>query len=264
MLNRIKTLYGTLFPTGRAWNFARGNEQKEEAEFVWVTNETQQEFADGEGTTFGFNYDIYVKKSRRFVDAKLKAISDLIEFSDRILDQALPDNDNFSEFDCNTWERNLGLNNSNLDLATRKTIILNRITKKDIKNYTNTKDYLQTVLRNSGFDVYVHENRVWNGTRHEAVNPIGSYYDAIVYDNFYYDDYGISYDSYVCNYINKAQEKPIVYNDYNQKAYSFIIGGATIGTYADVPQIRETELRHLILQTKSTHLAAFLQINYTV
>jgi hypothetical protein len=260
MLNRIKTLYGTLFPTGRAWNFARGNEQKEEAEFVWVTNETQQEFADGEGTTFGFNYDIYVKKSRRFVDGKLKAISDLIEFSDRILDQALPDNDNFSEFDCNTWERNLGLNNSHLDLATRKTIILNRITKKDIKNYTNTKYYLQTVLRNSGFDVYVHENRTWNGTRHEAVNPIPAQFGRIKFGGNKFGNEGVDFDSAVKNYLDESKDVlDYLPNAYN---YVFFIGGETFPNKADVPIARKTELRDMILKTKSIHTTGVLLINW--
>jgi hypothetical protein len=49
----------------------------------------------------------------------------------------------------------------------------------------------------------------------------------------------------------------------NTFRFTFFIGGQTLGTWANVPTSRKTELRQLILKLKPAHTAGFLFINYT-
>lgn len=77
-----------------------------------------------------------------------------------VLDSILPDNDNFTLEDANTWERRLGLiDNPNTSLADKKLAIARKYrhpgTIKSRGHYLN----LERELRAAGFNVRVFENR---------------------------------------------------------------------------------------------------------
>jgi hypothetical protein len=77
-----------------------------------------------------------------------------------LLDSILPDNDNFTSEDASNWERRLGLITSQfISLDDRKAAILRKINHPGTIKARQHYLYLQKMLRDANFDVYVHENR---------------------------------------------------------------------------------------------------------
>ena len=81
-----------------------------------------------------------------------------------ILDSILPDNNNFTDEDATTGERRLGLiTNETTTLNERKLAIQRKMKHPGTIKARQHYLYLERELRNAGFDVYVHENRIVPG-----------------------------------------------------------------------------------------------------
>jgi hypothetical protein len=260
-MSKIHKIWASLFPTGRAWNFAKGNFEKESTDYVYDAYDNT-EFEAYDGLSFGGELEVTSRLSQRYINAKLAQLEVVSNKLENLLLQKFADNDSFTIDDCVVWERVLGLKISNLTLEQRKEIILKRQTNADILQYTNTKEYIQKVLQDNGFDLYVHENRVWDGTKYVNKKFTATTYDTAYYDTDYYDDNGISYSEYVENYLEYADENTELFSNLGEYNECFIIGSSVENTYANLSVNKRIELRDLILKTKPTNTVAFLQINF--
>lgn len=221
--------------------------------------------------------------------SEARAYNDAVGF----LDSILPDNPNFTADNATDWERRLGLiNGTGVDLEDRKLAIKRKMnfpgTIKPRENWRN----IQQQLQNAGFNVWVHENRFYNGSEYVTVDPTdalvnedygeyGEYeYGEIEYgDDFsYYADFfifaeygeleygefeygGAVFANKVVNFIE--QEKDATFYEGGRLVATFYIGGETFGTIAEVPEARKDEFRQLILKLKEVNMVAYLLINYT-
>ena len=179
-----------------------------------------------------------------------RAISDFKSISY----QLLPDNDNFTADDCTQWEGRLGLiNGTGIPLADRKLAILRKMNHPGDIKARQSWDYLQNSLQLAGFDVYVHENL--------AETPILG--QVIQLGQTQLGQFQLGSRPHLAKVANSLvaniDARFVVSNNYRS---TFVIGGATFGTDADVLQVREVEFRQLILKLKPLNTVAFLQINY--
>jgi uncharacterized protein YmfQ (DUF2313 family) len=184
---------------------------------------------------------------------KLKEYDRMNDAINDVLNQILPDNDGFVEEDADNWERVLGIDNSLLTIEERKGIILNRLTYPNNNPYRLTEENIQEQLRADGFDVYVRENRSWNGSTHVADTFKSSIYGQTE---------GFTATSYVINYIDETIDNTLGDYDESLSVYFIKIGGSADGVSADVPLSRKNEFRQRILQLKPAHYVAALQVNY--
>lgn len=207
----------------------------------------------------------------RLHKALAKSENRAIQAALSVLDSTLPDNSNFDEEDAANWERCLGIYSAvGTTLADRKLAIKTKL------NYPGTTAarqyylYIQQVLRDAGFDVYVYENRFLEGSPPEYVTHtpgevLGTTSPQAVYG---YPQYGqVQYGqvstpavSKVANYVEESGDADFDIGD-NYRS-TFFIAGATIDTFADVDTVRKNEFRQLILQLKPQQTCAFLFINY--
>lgn len=191
-----------------------------------------------------------------------------------VLDSTLPDNDNFDEDDAANWERALGIfSAAGTTLADRKAAIRTKLNYPGTTAARQYYTYIQQVLQDSGFDVYVYENRFFEGSPPEWVTktpgivlgfvPAGE----AIYDNFTYGD--LNYDmnwsdvgiTIVANSLEEATDANFVISP-NLRS-TFFIAGAAIDSFASVPAVRKTEFRQLIHQLKPKQTVGYLFVNYT-
>lgn len=209
-----------------------------------------------------------------------------------VLDSILPDNPNFTAENASEWERRLGMiNGTGVDLEDRKLAIKRKMnhpgTMKPRENWMNLEHQLQA----AGFNVWVHENRFWNGVAWVTIEPAdalvnvdygehGEYEHGEIqhgYDLSYYEDLfifaehgeiehgeaehgGWIFANKVVNFIEEAKDS--TFNEGGSLVATFYIGGETFGTLADVPTERKNEFRQLILQLKEVNTVAYLLVNY--
>lgn len=233
VLTKIKKLTKQLYPTGRAFKMPTGG--------------------------------VFDKLVDGLNESEARAWSD----ANAILNSILPDNNNFTADDATDWERRLGLiTSSGVSLADRKASILRKYNHPgDIKARQHYL-FLQRQLRAAGFDVYVHENRFAYGD--------GSYYTvspldldpswpivSIQHSQFVQHgdiQHGGSLGRKVVNFIQDEQDDPFEIG--NSFRFTFFVGGAYLGDYANVPIARKNEFRQIILMTKPVQTVGFLFINF--
>jgi uncharacterized protein YmfQ (DUF2313 family) len=178
----------------------------------------------------------------------------------------LPDNDNFTADDATDWERRLGMVPSTASLAVRKEAIKRKMNHPGTIKARQHYLYLEGQLQAAGFDLYVYENRFDDGmggleTRTpQFVSGVGSAQNQHGQFQHGQRQHGGGWGDKVVNSLD-------VDTDYNFDVGSnlrstFFIGGNPIGTFANVPANRRTELRQLILRLKPTQTVAYLFINY--
>lgn len=185
------------------------------------------------------------------------------------LSSLLPDNDNFTADDATDWERRLGLIYSpSVDLADRKLAIARKLASPGINPARSAAKWLEYQLQAAGFAVYVHENIVaLYPSGYERATP-GEYNPALLLDLEHGEiehgeiEHGGYYSYIVANSIYNSEDVAN-FNAITDYATSFFIGGAVYGSYANVPSIRETEFRQLILVQKQVQSIAFGFINFT-
>lgn len=197
------------------------------------------------------------------------SISESVAWMDAIstFNSMLADNDSFTEDDATDWERRLGLiNGAGLTLEQRKLLILQQYNFPGTILARGFWLYVQQQLRSAGFDVYVYENRFYDGVNWTTKTPVEILGSGIaenqLADNQLGDaQLGGSYNALVANSIEQSIDAS--FNVGNNLRSTFFIGGATLGTYAYVPQVLERQFRQLILKLKPAQTVAYLFVVYT-
>lgn len=185
-----------------------------------------------------------------------------IDDSLTILDQILPDNDNFTEEDAALWEKRLGLKIANplLTLEERKTLIARKYAFPGRFIYRQNWRFLEYQLRLSGFDVYVHENRFLNGSYSYDVPEMGITQHADETEHGYDTEMGDDGLDIVAN--SKYSPEFFDIGDETNFKGAFFVGGEIYDDEAVVSPALETELRKLICVLKPANTFAILLINY--
>lgn len=294
--SKIRKLYALLFPTGRAWQYVRGSESREGL---------QENFTDGFGNVFtdGLSQHFYSflaqftsSIGKRLVDAKLKSFDTAYSDTLSILDSLLPDNENFDSVDADNWERVLQIQPNTTDLEIRKQRIARQLNYPSGIVERSHYEFIQEQIRAAGFDVYVTENRFWNGSEFEIVDPdIISTQDmeSGLPESGVYEAAGeiagTDYTSIIANFIDETIDNeffnapplnPIEAGVFQsgevesggggitsldrdiQLQASFFIGGSSFPSIVDVDILRKEELRQLVLKLKPAHTLVFEYINY--
>lgn len=209
------------------------------------------------------------------MDALIKAIAnskaDVWNDALGVLDSILPDNENFTAEDAAIWVQRLGIyTTTGVDLEDQKKAIARKLNHPGIIKARQAADYLQASLQAAGFDVYVHENIYDDGMGGTvSKSPFEVFGDAIalaVLGAFSLGEAQLASNwlmgnlSIIANHIEESEGASFgVATDYRN---TFYISGSTITNPADVPEVRKTEFRQLILTLKPKHLIGFLYINY--
>lgn len=178
-----------------------------------------------------------------------------------ILNTILPDNDNFTEEDASVWERRLAIiASSSTPLVDRKAAIGRKYAHPGNIAARQHQAYLEGQLQRAGFNVFVHENL----TGQSPDSLVSA--DALTFgdEDAFFGAETVLGGSTVQQVVNSLDS--VIDNSFlpgSDLRNSFFIGGQTLGTTANVPAVRETEFRQLILTLKPAQMVAFLFINYT-
>jgi hypothetical protein len=189
----------------------------------------------------------------------------LIEDCYSTLDSVFPDNKNFSLEDCELWEYRFGLiSNDALTLEERRSAILRKMSRGRNNKPRQDKYYIENQLQLAGFDVYVHENRFFEGGQWVYKSPsdivagsANQVQHGLDFQHGVGAQHGASDSQLIANSIN-PDETFIVSNLWA----SFFIGGQVLGDSATIPASREVEFRELVLKLKPAHLVAYTFIDY--
>lgn len=232
IIEQIKQLAFQLMPTGRAFKGSDGG-------YLRTLNNA---LSMGEAKTI------------RDADATLAAI--------------LPDNADFTAQDATDWERRLGLiTNEAVALEDRKLAIKRKLCHPGNIPARQHYLYLENQLRAAGFDVYVHENRFDDGsggleTRDPLTVSGGAGGAQVQHGDIQHGDaqHGGYWTDLIANSVDRSRDAN--FNVGNNMRFTFFIGGATVGDYAQVDADREQEFRQLVLRIKPAHTVAYLFIVY--
>ena len=129
--------------------------------------------------------------------------------------------------------------------------------------------YLEKTLQDAGFDVWVHENRffeggMWVTKKPEDLNPnftTGSLTHGSPLQHNQQQHGGVLRDKIV-NSLSPRVDR--IFNLGNNFRSTFFIGGEILGTFASINEQRETEFRQLVLKTKPVQSVAFPFIDFFV
>lgn len=287
----IENMIISLFPTGRAWDFIRGNKKiAGDAEYYVDGNGVY--YVDGNGVNYISRGQINGDFNAAFFEVICDIFQDEYASTLNILSQKFPDNPYFTADDAENHERVFGITPSEgSTLDQRKQVILARMSNDRNNEYQATRSYLEKVLRDSGFDVYVHENRfpsesvpaqagtaisgidtvgggVISDYPFEAIYPDGSY-TQICANNIRPEDDADFFEPVrgtSCGYAESGVDTFGTDDEvdiYKTLPYIIFIGGATYPNPADIPASRIREFRDLILKSKETHILALLYVNLT-
>lgn len=189
-----------------------------------------------------------------------------VQAAKSVLDSVLPDNDNFTEEDATINEKRYGLINSTATLEERKLAILRKIAHPGDIRPRQHYLYIQDQLRAAGFDVYVHENLFFYGDgsylNYTPEEISGGVLENVQHGDMQHGDFqhdGVI-DDKVVNYIEEYFDRSFSVG--GTFMFTFFIGGAYAGIYANVSLSRKNEFRQLILKLKPAHTVAYLFINY--
>lgn len=198
--------------------------------------------------------------------SEVRAYNDAVAIHNSIL----PDTANFTADDATDWERRLGLISDPLvALADRKLAIKRKLNAPGANPAKGHYLYVQSQLRDAGFDVYVFENRFDDyPAGYYTQSPVeltgdDSYLTAVQHGQIQHGEaqHGYTYNNKVVNHIDENLDLPFAVGE-NLRS-TFFIGGTPIGTIATVDENRKAEFRQLILKLKPVQTVAFLLINYT-
>ena len=192
-----------------------------------------------------------------------------------IKDSLLPDNDNFTSDDATDWERRLGMiTNPTTALSIRKGAIMRKLNQPGEAPAKINWRHLQSQLQLAGFDVYVYENRFgyypygeeyYTQTPDDVAGTVGYFFktNRLGLYRLGQRNYGGVYSfGLIANHIDEDIDNQFVLKSSNLR-YTFFIGGATLGSFANVDESRKEEFRQLILILKPVQNIGFLFINYT-
>ena len=268
---QIKDLNKQLYPTGRAWGFIHDSDQVDQVVTRFV-DAIGQPFVDGVGNQFISIFGTEASGAKRLINADLVSQIRLYDDILSILNIIIPDNDNFSETDAENWERVYAITTGALDIEDRKNAILRKLAYPNGVTERAYYSFIQEQLRINGFDVYVHENRIYDGSGGwDVFNPILPIPDYSIVANYIDEDKDAGYLDPSLNENNlgfghlggfSLSNSSILDID-TQLRYSFFISGSAINfDPGDVLIARKDEFRKLILGLKQLHTIGILYINY--
>ena len=191
----------------------------------------------------------------------------ILEDAESTINSSLPDNENFTLADADLWEYRLGLNVSNeLPIETRRDIILRKMAyPKNIKARQHPF-FIESQLQAAGFNVWVHENRFFEGgewvykTPDEvAILNLGEAQHGGISQHGDSFQHGASGFKVIANLSTPSETYSI--GEGNLWA-TFFIGGEVLGDFATVPENRLTEFKELVLKLKPAHTVVFTFINF--
>jgi hypothetical protein len=190
-----------------------------------------------------------------------------------ILNDIIPDNDGFDAYDCTQWERRLGLiTNTSIPIADRRLNILQKMAYPGIEAAPRqAASFLQSQLRNAGYDVYVYENKFAVGSPVSYVTKtpydiLGIPVGTAILGTFELgtvelaSTWAMAGVTLCANYLEESLDASFdIGSNYRS---TFYIAGATISTFADVDVARKETFRQLILQLKPAQSVGILFVNY--
>lgn len=226
IIDEIKQLTKSLYPTGRAFKMPLGSEF--------------QLLHDG----------INPSLERAFNAAK------------SVLDSAIPDNDNFSADDASQWEIRLGLvSNPLVALSDRKLAIQRKMNHPGSIRARQHYLYLEGQLRAAGFDVYVFENRFPDGMGgYYTIPPTGV--TGIEHGDIEHGDDVETGNPYtiVASSLDETVDQTFDFSATLKN--TFFVCGPHVGDVASVISLRKIEFRQLILKIKPVQTIGFLFIDF--
>jgi len=184
-----------------------------------------------------------------------------------VLDSILPDNDGFTAQDATDWERRLGLITSvGASLADRKAAILSKMQSPGTIIARQHYLFLQRQLRAANFDVYVHENRFFEGGEWITKTPfeVSGFSPSDVRHKTELQhgqtQHGGGAYPKIANSTNSIIDDTFsVGNNYRS---TFFIGGEVVGSFAEIDDTRIKEFRQLVLRIKPAQTVGFLFTNF--
>lgn len=182
------------------------------------------------------------------------------------LDSIFPDTGNFTEKDAELWEFRLGLYvNPPINLEARKQAIKRKMSYPSNMKARQHPLFIQHQLQQSGFDVYIHENKFYQDGELVYKQP-----DEIIDLGFEPTTHGTPAQHGIGTQHGSAGFE-VIANKIGVEGYgvgadnlwaTFFIGGPSLGEMAGVPENRKKEFRELVLKIKPGNTVAFLFINY--
>lgn len=186
-----------------------------------------------------------------------------------IMYSTLPDNTNFTVVDAAIWEKRLGLiTNIAVSLDDRKLAIARKMNHPGTIKARQSATYLQGQLQAAGFNVFVFQNRFPDGmggyiakapVQIDPAFPVNYYEHDTLIEHGDIEHGGTESNKVANSIFSSVDDLFLIGANY---IFTFFIGGNPLGTYANVPAIRELEFRQLILKLKPDQEVAFLFVNY--
>ena len=178
-----------------------------------------------------------------------------------LIDETLPDNDNFTEVQAELWEYRLGLIvNNNIDLETRKQAIIRKLGYPNNIKARQHPFFIESQLQLAGLDVFVHENTYPYRTPGDI---IGASVTTLQHGGD--TQHGDSVQHGGNNFViiaNSTEEVEVYIPGGDNLWATFFIGGENLGDVAIVPKSRLKQFKELVMKLKPAHLAAYTFINY--
>jgi hypothetical protein len=232
LTDKLLTLARDLYPSGRAWRMPEG------------------------GYLEGLHKALGITEEQAYNDCT------------SILNNILPDNIDFSLNDATDWERRLGMiTNTALTLDERKKAIYRKMNFPGGQPARQNKDFIQWQLQLAGFNVYIYENIFSDGMGGYISKQPLDVTGGVGGSDFEHGDFehgthehGIYWSNIIANKINETEDNNFVLP--NNLSATFFVGGATLGSFANVSAFRKDEFRQLLLTLKPASTVGFLLINY--
>ena len=196
-----------------------------------------------------------------FHSAINRSFNRLINDGRSLIDGTFPDNENFTSSDATLWEYRLGLiTNESTDLEIRKQNIKRKLGHPNNIEARQDVVFIESQLQLAGFNVFVYENTIPYKTPSEIAGiGVSDFLHGGDSQHGNNSQHGGESFNVIANSLAEI-ESFAVGND-NLWA-TFFIGGATLGTSANVPYSRLKEFKELVLKLKPAHTVAFSFINY--
>lgn len=186
-----------------------------------------------------------------------------------LLDSSFPDNANFDSDDCTLWEYRFGIEyNASLTTAQRRQNIYNAMTFPQNVLGRQSPGYIESSLRDAGFDVHIYENIFFDGGGNLYQKTPAQVLGTVTSVTQLRD---ISPQTQLGAQTQLGGGSfSVIANSEGNESYNpggilwptFFISGNTISTPANVSQYRKTEFRRLVLKLKPAHTVAFLIVNF--
>ena len=191
----------------------------------------------------------------------------VVEASNSLINSTIPDNENFTLQDVELWEYRLGISpNDSVSKESRILAIKRKLSYRANSRYRQSKNFIEFQLRQAGFDVYVHENKYFDGVNWQYYTPddiSGIVTSEVQHSNDFQHGAGTQHG--YSGYDVIANESTITESfsiGYGNLWATFFICGENLGDVATIPASRLVEFKELVLKLKPAHTVAFTFINY--